>query len=108
MNKQSAHGQLRKDLDDLRDNGQLGDWCFFHDDKVICIRMPCEVDSRYPFPRGDMTNWRIHPDAPQLPGVQLGAVWQWNGNREAPTLDPSLHWIDTWHGFMHAGQLVSC
>jgi hypothetical protein len=32
--------------------------------------------------------------------------WQWDGNREAPTLSPSLQQLGPckWHGFLRAGQ----
>lgn len=44
--------------------------------------------------------------------------WHWDGNRDTPTLTPSL-WIkqrdaagndvgDHWHGFLTAGEFVSC
>ena len=36
------------------------------------------------------------------------SIWGWDGNLDSPTLEPSLHWIDKWHGFMRSGRLVSC
>jgi len=36
------------------------------------------------------------------------ACWEWDGNREAPTLSPSVHRPGTWHGFIRAGRLESC
>lgn len=35
-------------------------------------------------------------------------VWGWDGNEEKPTLAPSIHAIDHWHGFLEAGRLQSC
>ena len=45
-------------------------------------------------------------------------TWNWNGNREAPTLTPSIlmHQMDDqgnkvgehWHGFLTAGEFKSC
>jgi hypothetical protein len=35
-------------------------------------------------------------------------VWGWDGNTEKPTLVPSIHALEHWHGFMTNGQLVSC
>lgn len=39
--------------------------------------------------------------------------WQWDGNRDAPTLTPSLHHTATlggcgWHGFLTAGEFKPC
>jgi hypothetical protein len=34
--------------------------------------------------------------------------WKWDGNEEKPTLTPSIHTIDHWHGHLTAGRLVSC
>ena len=36
--------------------------------------------------------------------------WQWDGNREAPTVSPSLKDVHhcKWHGWLRAGQWVSC
>jgi hypothetical protein len=35
-------------------------------------------------------------------------TWIWDGNREKPTLTPSIRLGYTWHGFLTAGRLVSC
>ena len=29
--------------------------------------------------------------------------WIWDGNREAPTLTPSVHHVGHWHGWLKAG-----
>ena len=36
--------------------------------------------------------------------------WHWNGNRETPTLTPSLHKTDGcgWHGFLTNGEFLEC
>jgi len=31
------------------------------------------------------------------------ATWQWDGNEETPTLQPSIHHIDHWHGWLENG-----
>lgn len=60
-----------------------------------------------------------------LPGGHYCAIpldgsrgWRWDGNKEKPTITPSilqsLTWgpdkvyIELWHGFMTYGRLVSC
>jgi hypothetical protein len=35
-------------------------------------------------------------------------VWGWNGNFDCPTMTPSIHWIEHWHGYLTNGRLVSC
>lgn len=34
------------------------------------------------------------------------ACWSWNGNKEKPTLSPSLHWVG--HGHLKDGFFQSC
>lgn len=40
----------------------------------------------------------------------LAPTWDWDGNREKPTLSPSINCNGNgccgWHGFIQAGQLV--
>lgn len=36
------------------------------------------------------------------------ASWEWNGNKEKPTLTPSVHHVGHWHGFLTDGVWVSC
>jgi hypothetical protein len=34
--------------------------------------------------------------------------WVWDGNRDKPTLHPSVHHIGHWHGWLRNGVWVSC
>jgi hypothetical protein len=34
--------------------------------------------------------------------------WIWDGNRDKPTLSPSVHHIGHWHGYLTAGVWVFC
>ncbi|WP_226779530.1 DUF6527 family protein [Oceaniglobus trochenteri] len=34
--------------------------------------------------------------------------WRWNGSRTAPSLDPSVHHIDHWHGWLRDGYWEVC
>jgi hypothetical protein len=34
--------------------------------------------------------------------------WHWDGNRDKPTLSPSVHHVGHWHGYLRAGVWVSC
>ena len=35
-----------------------------------------------------------------------GARWTWDGDEDKPTLEPSLHAIGVWHGWVRDGMLV--
>ena len=35
-----------------------------------------------------------------------GASWTWNGNREKPTLSPSINCHGCWHGFITDGEIT--
>lgn len=34
--------------------------------------------------------------------------WGWDGDRDKPTLIPSVWWKEHWHGFLRSGRLESC
>ena len=93
---------LRKH-DDL-DKFEIGDWCFVNNDTRIWLLCPSQVDEH-----GDLVNLPVH-----LSGTHSAASWEWDGNREAPTLSPSIlnHGRAgepaRWHGFLRAGKLVTC
>ena len=93
---------LRKNLDDLDTNGQKGDWCFLNNDELIAIRYGESV----------LAGTTIIPVSENvMPGKPH---WQWDGNKEAPTLSPSIlvhaaiGFTDGWHGFMREGKLIEC
>lgn len=73
---------------------QPGDFCFDEDLTHLYIILP----------------GTRHPDALKIrkgpPGGER--VWGWNGNTEAPTLEPSIHSPSEWHGYLRAGRLESC
>ena len=37
---------------------------------------------------------------------QSSPVWKWDGNVETPTLSPSIHLIDHWHGCLVRGEFI--
>lgn len=48
-------------------------------------------------------------------GISVGRLplnrddgWTWDGNRERPTLSPSIHAVGHWHGYLRAGRFESC
>ncbi len=88
---------LLKDLDDFDRNAVIGDWAFLNDDELIAIMLYEGM--------GGVVILSIKPNPDRI-------HWQWDGNRESPTLSPSiLVWGNgrekpaTWHGFLRAGKL---
>jgi hypothetical protein len=90
---------LRKNLDDLDANGQKGDWAFSNEDTILVLRW------------GDDVNDIAMLYVAVVPGAPL--PWQWDGNKEAPTLSPSIlvhggqGQPDRWHGWLREGKLVT-
>jgi hypothetical protein len=89
----------RKDEDDLFKNGKLGDWCFVekpNQSLLFFLRYPV-----HGMPDGDVV---------MLPlSGGKGPIWQWDGNRDVPTISPSIRVCDSdgerWHGFFRNGKL---
>lgn len=90
---------LFQDFKALEDNGKKGDWCFINDDTYICVMWGDD-----PF-----KNMSILPVKP----VEGKASWNWNGNKEAPSLTPSIlvhpypGWTSGWHGYLTDGKLIT-
>lgn len=60
-------------------------------------------------PNGELIVLPLHTNTP----VSGRTSWQWDGNREKPTLSPSIFvgMRDTppgWHGFVRAGVMETC
>jgi hypothetical protein len=98
----------RKDLDDLYQNGQIGDWCFMQFTERLVLFL------RYPVTSEDWV--KFYQEAPELNQGDVVSlplsgdkqpVWQWDGNREAPTLTPSVNVVGRWHGWLREGKLVT-
>lgn len=72
-----------------------GNWAFTEGGHVILIVMP---DGKLcGLPLSSEASNRLHD----------GSHWNWDGNREAPTITPSILDVVTgWHGYMTAGVLV--
>lgn len=92
---------LLKDFDDFEANAQIGDWAFLNDDAYIAVRLH---DGEFGI--------CILPIAKNSETPSKQKPWDWNGNKDAPTLSPSiLHWGNgreqpaTWHGFLRDGKL---
>lgn len=101
-------GQLRASLDEFDESNQVGDWCIlngapgapYERNRYIAIRLTDADDGvciLLIVTQGDYAD----------PALAMTA-WYWDGNREAPTLDPSIlhHSTPPWHGYLRAGQLV--
>jgi len=67
---------LLKDLDELDTKGKKGDWCFINNDTYIALIWGDDSFS-------DMVILPIQPTQGKL-------HWQWNGDKDKPTLSPSI------------------
>lgn len=68
----------------------------------IRFRCPCGCNSYNRLPIG--LNEKPPKGADTNAGVR--ATWMWDGNREKPTLSPSIHHVGHWHGFLRGGFFV--
>ena len=90
---------IKKDFDELG----IGDWCFINGETYIGIRLGDGENDHCILPIRNTNK----------PREIIGTCWEWDGNRETPTLTPSiLHWgggknqPPTWHGFLRNGELI--
>jgi hypothetical protein len=70
-----------------------------------CVEFNCPLFDRRcgPLVIAGRTNLNRHPR-----GENGGtAQWDWNGDREAPTLQPSVNCQGCWHGYIRNGQCVT-
>lgn len=80
----------------------------------FCWGAPRDNGVRYLYiklPGGDHSGpdaIRVTLDPAKSGGPDGAHTWHWDGNEEKPTLNPSLHWVGRWHGWLKAGRLVSC
>lgn len=101
---------LYKDWDDLNENGLIGDWAFFEggEPKMMYIAFRYPRPSTETLPEGYHMPDRGHVGhVPITTGEKQAQCWLWDGNREAPTISPSIDIVGVWHGFIRNGELVS-
>ena len=88
-------GQRREEIEDLVDPG---DWAFRGE--TIWIQLPATF--------GGALNLPVIVRIPVSESGQTDREWSFDGNRDAPTLKPSIRstgsW-GTWHGWMTGGVL---
>lgn len=91
MNTQSIDARYNKDFKDIP--LKPGDFCYDINFTHIYFILPgCK-----------------HPDSiPIRKGGHTKELWGWDGNIEQPTLEPSIHDIGHWHGYLKAGKFESC
>jgi hypothetical protein len=71
-----------------------GFWGYF---RSTC---PCGCGSFSALPVG----LRVKPPQGVADAGFTRSTWEWDGNREAPTLTPSIHHVGHWHGWLKAGM----
>lgn len=57
-----------------------------------------------PSPRGK-SGWIMSPWSIDYENTS-GASWSWNGDEDKPMLDPSLHAVGIWHGWIIDGVMT--
>ena len=84
----------------VRDDLPAGafEWMTNQDGKISCMAFVC--------PCGCHTVHAINVGQAELPG----SFWRWDGNKERPTLTPSILRCDVcrWHGFLTNGEWITC
>ena len=90
---------IKNDIDEL----EVGDWCFINGETHIGIRLG----------KGETDICILPIQNKDSPREIQGVHWNWNGDRNSPTITPSiLHWgngrklLATWHGYLTNGNLV--
>lgn len=76
----------------------IGDFCWKQvpsDQPVIYIALPSTMKTGY-----ILTRWTINHRN------EHNAQWSFDWNWDKPTLQPSLHAVGIWHGWVRNGQLV--
>ena len=96
-------GKLIEPEDDIFKRGEVGDWAFTEGETHIFLVLPLGGATPAENMAGlPITGRCTHPGA----GTKF-ATWDWDGNREAPTLSPSILDVRTgWHGFFREGKIV--
>lgn len=72
-----------------------GDFCFSEDCSYLYLWLP-----------GVSGPDAIRVHRGEDPGRER--VWGWDGNEDAPTITPSIHFPGYWHGYLRYGRLESC
>ncbi len=104
-NTDSVKGRYIADYDEFWRTYSVGDWTFRVDGDIVRY---IEISTPDGDPRGCILALPLIGDRP----------WRWNGNKESPTLDPSIDrkpinekpgWPAKpgWHGFLVNGELRS-
>ncbi len=59
-------------------------------------------------PGGHVSIIPLRPVPAAAAAYNGGHSWQWDGNVQKPTLQPSVNSIGNWHGWIRDGRMVSC
>ena len=81
-----------EDFDNFREEGDAGAICYMNDPvEGIALKCPCCARETY------------------IPLQEPGPVWKWDGNKEKPTLSPSIQFVGgcRWHGWLRGGEFVN-
>ena len=91
--------------DEGANNVRPGDFYWIVDEDSdtydIVIALPC-THSYYNY----KFSWIYSRWPVNAPGENHKRRWDWDGEKDKPTLTPSLHMLEYWHGFLIKGRLI--
>lgn len=102
MNAQSYKANRKATADECR---EIGDFVWSEERDCLYIVLPNATGKPALDSKGEAALDAIRVSRGAACGPR---VWGWDGNEDAPTLQPSLHWLNNWHGFLQQGVLKSC
>lgn len=79
-------------VNDFESCKEIGDWYFIKNDTYIVFRYSI--------------GWSDLCSIPITIGIKQDKSWLWDGNKEEPTIVPSINVIGIWHGFLTKGKLI--
>lgn len=108
-NKQSVALRRILDVESMQSgHHSAGDYCFDFDAEYLGGKRTDDIYYIYLCLPGEIrwSSIQIQRGA-QHPNPEV-RIWGWDGNEDAPTITPSIHWVGHWHGHLNAGFLQSC
>lgn len=102
MNGKSYHTSRKQRAEDCK---EIGDFIWSDERDCLYIVLPTVSGVPAKDSQGNAALDAINVSRGAACGPR---VWGWDGNEDKPTLQPSIHWLNNWHGHLVAGELKSC
>ena len=102
---------LLNSFEEFEKVGEVGDWCFqtLEDGRLMLfLRYPIKEEYAN---LGDYWEYSMTKKQGDIVRIPLSGTtekpWNWNGNREFPTITPSINVVGRWHGFLTNGKIIT-